>query len=389
MKSTYTLLGGRTPEDFLGEYWQKRPLLIRDALPGFQAPITPEELAGLSLEPEAESRLILERGGEYPWQLRHGPFEEDDFETLPESHWTLLVQEVDQWVPGVAALLENFSFLPRWRMDDVMVSFAPDGGNVGAHIDNYDVFLLQGLGKREWRIGAEPVSGETLLPDLDVSMLADFEPDETWILKPGDMLYLPPRIAHHGIAIGDCMTFSIGFRAPSHEEILSGLLARAIELVDPNDRYGDPDLKPVADPGLISSDAVRRVRELIENVLSGENVRLWFGSMVTEPKGSEYVLPSEREWTEGEILQAIHAGAILDRVDANRFAYVTKDDGSVVLFAHGEIEPIEVEAAFAAPLLTGFGKLDQARLADHLHNRAFLGLLTRLVNAGHLAVAGT
>lgn len=382
-----SLLGGRSPKQFLEEFWQKKPLLIRGALPDFESPISPEELAGLSLEDEAESRLIVERGGEYPWQLRHGPFAEDDFQELPETHWTLLVQEVDQWVPAVARLLEHFKFVPRWRIDDVMVSFAPDGGNVGAHVDNYDVFLLQAAGQREWRINTTPLHEEHLVPGLDVSMLADFEADQSWTLNPGDMLYLPPRIPHHGIAVGDCMTFSIGFRAPSHEELLAGLLGRAIETVDPTDRYADPDLQPARDPGLISGDALQRVRTLLDGILSDENVLRWFGALVTEPTRAEFVLPAERDRTAEDLREEIESGARLDRVDGNRFAYATDGAGQTLLFAHGQIVPITSDAAFAGPLLAGYEQLDHRSLADHLANDAFLALLTGLVNEGHLVVA--
>ena len=384
MPDSETLLGGRSAAEFLREYWQKKPLLIRGAIPDFESPISPEELAGLALEEDAEARLILEKGGDHPWQLRHGPFEEDDFLALSETHWTLLVQEVDQWVPEVADLLQRFQFIPKWRIDDVMVSFAPDKGNVGAHVDNYDVFLLQASGKREWRIHSTPVDEETIVPDLDVRMLSDFEPDEVWTLEAGDMLYLPPRVPHHGIAVGDCMTFSIGFRAPSHEELLSALLARALEDVDPAARYSDPDLELQDHPALISETAIQRVREILVTALTKQNIARWFGELVTESKRPEYLLSSEKRWSPEELVEEIRAGARLERVSPDLFAYT--ETGGTILFAHGEAIPIDNDHEFAAPLLAGSKPLNSETLSAHFGNASFTALLTKVVNLGHLVL---
>jgi len=195
------LLGGLTPERFLAEYWQKRPLLVRQAIPGFKSPLSADELAGLACEPEVESRLILEKGGSRPWQLEHGPFEEERFATLPESHWTLLVQRVNHWVPAVADLLDHFAFLPSWRLDDIMISYAADQGSVGPHTDQYDVFLLQGAGRRRWQIDASVTDESPLLDHPDLRILAQFHATDEWVLEPGDLLYLPPGLAHYGVAL--------------------------------------------------------------------------------------------------------------------------------------------------------------------------------------------
>ncbi|MEX0747500.1 MAG: cupin domain-containing protein [Rhodothermales bacterium] len=387
MSDAESLLGGRNPEEFLREYWQKKPLLIRGALPGFTSPVTPEELANLACEEEVESRLILERGGDYPWQLRHGPFEEDDFPALPETHWSLLVQEVDRWVPEVADLLDRFSFIPNWRIDDVMVSYAPDAGSVGAHVDNYDVFLLQGLGRREWRIGTSPIDEEDLVPDLDVSMLSEFEPDATWILEPGDMLYLPPRLPHHGIAIGDCMTFSIGFRAPSREEVLAGFINQVLEEIDPLERYSDGDLKPQDEPGLISRSSLDTIRAFISDSIREEEIDTWFGRFVTEPKRADLVHTSERDWTGRELAQSVGAGASLERVAPKRMAFIRHDSGEVSLFAQGEEYLLDPDLAYAAPLLCGSDRLTAETLHDQLRDRDFSELLADLVNSGHLEIS--
>jgi 50S ribosomal protein L16 3-hydroxylase len=206
-------LGDMPIETFLRDYWQKKPLLIRQAYPGFELPIDGDELAGLALEEEVESRIVLEHG-KTPWELRHGPFDEQTFSQLPESHWTLLVQAVDQWVPEIHELLQDFQFIPGWRLDDIMISYASDKGSVGPHFDYYDVFLLQGMGKRRWRIGQHCDSGSELVEGTPLKLLRNFETTDEWVLEPGDMLYIPPGIAHWGIAEGECITCSIGFRAP-------------------------------------------------------------------------------------------------------------------------------------------------------------------------------
>lgn len=382
-----TLLGGLTVEEFLREHWQKKPLIIRGALPGFASPLSPEELAGLACEEETSARLILEKGGSRPWELRYGPFAEEEFMGLPEKHWTLLVQEVDRWVPDVAQILDIFRFVPNWRIDDVMVSYAPDGGSVGAHIDNYDVFLLQGLGKREWRICTTPMEEEDLVPDIDVSMLRDFEPDETYVLEEGDMLYLPPRIAHHGIAVGDSMTYSIGFRAPSHEEIISGYLGRVLEEMDPQVRYSDADLEPQDHPGEIRREALDRIREIVRKAITDEEIDRWFGYYVTEPKRGDVVIPPEESWDEDDFRDALEGGAWLERVAPTRFAYIEHKAGQISLFIHGDEYVLKREFFFAADLLTGMETLDIDTLGPHLGKRDFVLLLLELINDGHLEVA--
>ncbi len=376
------LLDGRSPAEFLRDYWQKQPLLVRGALPDFQSPIAPEELAGLACEEGVESRLVLERGGDRPWQLRHGPFAEDDFLNLPETHWTLLVQAVDRLLPEVEALLDPLAFLPRWRIDDVMVSYAPEGGSVGAHIDSYDVFLIQGLGRRRWQIETMPTEDETLVPDLDVRVLADFAPDEDWVLEPGDLLYLPPRIAHHGVALDDCMTFSVGFRAPSHREIVSGFLEDALARLDRHARYADPDLTPADHPGRIRPDALERVRAVIRGVCEGADaIDRWFGRSVTAPERGYRLSPLDPSLTPDALAGAIHEGAGLRTAPAARLAYVERAGGTL-LFAGGETYDLDADLAYAAPLLTDRRVLPAEALRPHLGDTAFVELLSALVNAG-------
>lgn len=237
------ILGNISIETFLNEYWQKKPLLIRNAFPDFECPIDPDDLAGLSLEDAIESRIIKESDENGPWQLYNGPFDEAEFEKLPEENWTLLVQAVDQWVPEISDLLEHFKFIPSWRLDDIMASFAPKGGSVGPHYDQYDVFLLQASGQRKWQVGPKFKSTDKLVENTPLSILEEITVEHEWTLNPGDMLYLPPLYAHNGVAENDCMTFSVGFRAPSETDIIQGISDHVCSKLDHPEHYHDPDLK--------------------------------------------------------------------------------------------------------------------------------------------------
>ncbi|MEZ5672242.1 MAG: cupin domain-containing protein [Thiotrichaceae bacterium] len=266
-------LGNLTPAQFLADYWQKQPLLIRQAIPDFTSPISPDELAGLACESQVESRLIMERGGQHPWQVRHGPFTEQDFTQLPETYWTLLVQEVDRHVPEIADLIDKFSFIPSWRIDDLMISYAVPQGSVGPHTDSYDVFLLQAHGTRRWQISSQ--QGE-LLPDLELKILREFTPEQEWILSPADMLYLP-GVAHYGVALDECMTYSIGFLAsviPICYKISS--VSHSINLMKIK-RYTDPNLQ--LQTHLVKSvPNAGKIKNIIHSLPVDESlIQQWFG----------------------------------------------------------------------------------------------------------------
>lgn len=282
------ILGGLAAGEFLTRYWQREPLLIRAALPDYVAPLSADELAGLSLQEEVESRLVLERGEQGPWELRLGPFVEADFRRLPETHWTLLVQALDLWVPEVAELLECFDFLPRWRVDDIMASYAPIGGSVGPHYDHYDVFLLQVSGRRRWQIGAVCDGTAEQVAGTPLNILARFEAEHEWLLEPGDMLYLPPRVAHWGVAASDCMTFSVGFRAPSVADMMAELAVTVAEQQAYADQavfYTDPPLTPDMARADIDAAFIEQVRCQLSAVLEDEALLAdWFARYMTQPK---------------------------------------------------------------------------------------------------------
>ena len=236
------LLGGLSAAAFLKRHWQKRPLLVRGALPRFRDPVTPQRLFDLACDPDVESRLVRVRGGRKAFERSDGPQEARRLRRLPASDWTLLVQGVDRHVREVARLLRRFSFIPRWRIDDVMVSFAVAGGTVGPHVDNYDVFLIQGRGRRRWQIERQP--DLRLRRGLELRVLRRFRPQEDAVLGPGDLLYVPPGVAHYGVALEDCLTYSVGFRAPSHRTLVALAAERLIASIPEDRLYSDPELRP-------------------------------------------------------------------------------------------------------------------------------------------------
>ena len=225
------------------------------------------------------------------------------------------MQAVDQFVPEVAELLEQFRFLPSWRIDDVMISFAAPGGSVGPHFDNYDVFLLQAHGKRNWKIGQMCSSESPMLQHADLRILAEFEESAEWVLEPGDMLYLPPRLAHYGIAEDDCMTYSVGFRAPSAAEVLTHFTDFLSQYLTDEERYTDADIQPASDPHQIQSDALDRLKSLLAEHMSDERMLLtWFGQFMTEPRYPELVAGPE-ELQEEDVVGSLEDGGVLIRKD--------------------------------------------------------------------------
>lgn len=268
------------PAVFLATHWQREPLLIRNSAAGFTAPLDSDDLAGLALEDGVESRLIEQRG--HVWELHHGPFEEGDF--ARSNPWTLLVQAVDHYVAEVADLQRLFDFIPRWRMDDVMVSYATDGGSVGPHYDNYDVFLLQGDGHRLWRIGQQCDSDTALIQHGELRILRDFELAEEYLLGPGDVLYVPPGTAHWGIAQGECTTFSIGFRAPRMSDMLSRRTDEILLHMDSDLFFRDAGRARASRAGEIDAGDMQQALKQLQQAVDLVHTRDWFGELVTEPR---------------------------------------------------------------------------------------------------------
>src|SRR4051812_19105668 len=276
------MLGSLSPEQFLRQHWQKSPLLIRGALPGFQSLLSADELAGLACEENVESRLVQGKlGGQ--WRLEHGPFESERLERLPERGWTLLVQDVDKRLPELGSLLEPLRFLPDWRIDDIMISCAAPGGSVGPHTDQYDVFLLQAEGRRRWQLSEH--FDPALQPDADLRILQHFTPEQEFVVEPGDVLYLPPNVAHYGLALDAALTYSIGFRAPDRRELI-GALSEQLMSGAHGARFQDPERPPSQHPSRVAEPDLRQLRELIRSglVLSDEQLDSFICRYLTRPK---------------------------------------------------------------------------------------------------------
>lgn len=295
------LLGDTSPKEFLHRYWQREPLLVRGALPNYVSPFSPDELAGLATDADVESRLVIETpspgaAADSEWKLRHGPFADADFAQLPATNWSLLVQAVDLWVPAAQELLGHFDFLPRWRIDDIMASFAPTGGSVGPHFDQYDVFLVQVEGERLWRIGEFCDETTGLIAGSELGIVANFKPTAEWLLQPGDMLYLPPKLSHWGIAQGNCMTFSVGFRSPSLADML-GDLATELGALDTTAHYADPPLTEAMAGETLDEAFVQQAKAQLLGLLDSDAlIADWLARYMTRPKypGLEEVTEEER-----------------------------------------------------------------------------------------------
>ena len=277
-------LEGLNIDEFVNQYWQKKPCLIRNAFPGFESPVSPEELAGLACEEDVHCRLVIEKDGASPWQLRYGPFDESDFLELPETHYSLLVSECEKWIPELGDLLDAFRFIPDWRIDDLMLSYAPEHGSVGPHIDESDVFLLQALGTRRWLYTESRPDNTELIAKLELAILRDFEPEHDIVLNPGDMLYLPPGCAHHGIALERCMTYSVGFRAPDAVSTFESFALEIERLGSGVPRYRDPELELDRHHAEITEAEIDRFRALTIEMLeqSGDLWRDAVGKMLSD-----------------------------------------------------------------------------------------------------------
>jgi len=326
---------GMPPARFLREFWQKKPLLIRNAFPGFVTPIEPEDLAGLACEELALSRIVEHDRANDRWTLRTGPFTEADFPAMPDHDWTLLVQDVDKWDADVAALLPHFEFLPRWRIDDVMISFAAPGGSVGPHVDQYDVFLLQGKGRRRWQIDASANPPLDFRDDAEIRLLREFNATHEWVLAPGDMLYLPPGVPHNGVAEDACLTFSVGMRAPSAAELLGDFVDTLAAAADEAVRYRDPDLAPARDALEIDDAAMGRVVEALNALRMNDPERLsdWFGRFITSYRSAGIVAAPGGVHDRASIEAAMAAGLRLQRSPFSRVAWRRLGRGALLFVA--------------------------------------------------------
>src|SRR5262249_2427165 len=276
-----SMLGGLAPRVFLSRHWQKQPLLIRSALPGFRGLLTLPQLIALACRSDARSRLVLHEGRQ--WRVHEGPFTRAFFRTLPARGWSLLVNDVNHFLPQARALLDRFDFIGRTRQDDLMVTYAPAGGGVGPHFDSYDVFLLQGPGRRRWQVSHQ--SDHRLVTDAPLKLLRRFRAEHEWVLDPGDMLYVPPGWAHHGVAVEPCMTYSIGFRAPAWHDLAIAFLRYLEDQITLDGMYEDRKLTPNWQPARIPLRMVREVSDQLARLeWRAADVTRFLGEHLTEPK---------------------------------------------------------------------------------------------------------
>lgn len=358
--------------EFLEKYWQKQPVVLKNAFPNFVDPITPDELAGLAMEPEVDSRLVSHKNGE--WQVSNGPFE--DFDGLGETGWSLLAQAVNHWHAPSAELVRPFRVLPDWRLDDLMISFSVPGGGVGPHIDQYDVFIIQGMGSRRWRVG-DKLPMRQFCPHPALLHVDPFEPIIDEDLEPGDILYIPPGFPHDGFTHETAMNYSVGFRGPNGRDLISSFADYALENDLGGEHYSDPDLTCRDHVGRIEDYEVDRLRGMmIEMLNQPEDFKQWLGRFATTPRHELDIAPAEPAYEPDEILDALLGDEVLTRLSGLRVLNIGDS-----FFVNSE--PMKAVEPKAADALCRYTSVSKKELGDALNNPAFVAELTDLVNQGY------
>lgn len=366
------------PKTFLAEYWQKKPCVMRQAFPGFRPLLDRDDLAGLACEQVAESRLVRGSMEAADWEVWHGPFSEASFSRLPNSNWTLLVQDVEKHYGPLQALMHQFDFIPQWRLDDLMISFAATGGSVGPHADEYDVFLLQAEGKRRWQIAA--TFDPALLPGCALKVLRHFSAEREWVLEPGDLLYLPPRVAHYGLALEPCMTWSIGARAPSAADLLQAHGEWLAQADDQGGFYTDPDLQAPGRAGEVTPQALAGLRELMRaGIRDDEETNTFLAAFLSRFRLAHEPAEPPHSVTAGRVFEAIKNGQRLLRNPWTRLTWIEIGAGARLLAA-GQPHECSVELAEA------LCEWEQPRLSLEMLDRRDLDVLTELLNQGHFSL---
>jgi 50S ribosomal protein L16 3-hydroxylase len=373
---------GMSSAEFLRDYWQKKPLLIRQAFPDYQAPLAPEDLAGITCEEGVLARLIKHDRKKDHYSVETGPFKESIFPKLGKKDWTLLVQDMDKWDGDVRQLISAFNFLPRWRVDDVMISFATPGGSVGPHVDQYDVFLLQAHGQRRWEIDTDPNADKAFREKTELKLLENFTPSIAWTLQPGDMLYLPPGVPHHGEAVDSCMTFSLGMRAPSHAELLNDWADGLFERVSEDVRYSDKDLIAAKDCAEIDAATCERVLAVFKQHVpdSKAAAAMFFGRFVTSYRNSMDIVAPPKTPKAEKVLEQLSKGAVLEPHPFARWAWC-KDGRDAVLFVQGNSFST---TQLTASTLAQATSLDAAAIAGIPASER--GLIFELIERGYLVL---
>lgn len=358
--------------EFLEKYWQKQPVVLKNAFPNFVDPITPDELAGLAMEAEVDSRLVSHTNGQ--WQASNGPFEH--FDNLGETNWSLLAQAVNHWHAPSAELVRPFRVLPDWRLDDLMISFSVPGGGVGPHIDQYDVFIIQGMGSRRWRVG-DKLPLKQFCPHPALLHVESFTPIIDEDLAPGDILYIPPGFPHDGFTHETAFNYSVGFRGPNGRDLISSFADYALENDLGNEHYSDPDLTCREHPGRVEEYELDRLRGMmIEMINQPEDFKQWFGRFATTPRHELDIAPAEPPYEPKEIVDALTDGEVLTRLSGLRVLQVGDS-----FFINSE--RLEICDSTAADALCRYTILGKEELGEALRNPAFIAELTELVNQGY------
>ena len=376
------MFGDISIEVFLRDYWQKKPLLIRNAFPDFESPITPDELAGLACETDT-ARIVIEKGGKHAWEVRHGAFDDADFTNLPETHWTLLVNDTDQHLAELKAVMEPFRFIPDWRIDDLMISFAVEGGSVGPHVDEYDVFLIQAQGQRRWQITTQPAKPDNFLAGLDLRIMRDFEAEQEWVVNPGDMLYLPPNVPHYRVALNECMTYSVGFRAPSQAEMLENLVENLLEDPRLKQRFNDSERECQAHPGELTAGDMERLIDFVVDALPQDTqaLQLWLGKYLSQPKVDNNDTLEPSCLSKAELIKLINRRATFEKPPGIRFLYFINDD-EICLFANGTLHRAAAEQLQFIQYLCNSTIFKHNSYKTYLQDKNALELWRDLLEAG-------
>ncbi|HEY1846611.1 MAG TPA: cupin domain-containing protein [Buttiauxella sp.] len=360
-------------QEFLEKYWQKQPVVLKNAFPNFIDPITPDELAGLAMEPEVDSRLVS-HSEDGQWQASNGPFEH--FDNLGETGWSLLAQAVNHWHEPSAELVRPFRVLPDWRLDDLMISFSVPGGGVGPHIDQYDVFIIQGMGSRRWRVG-DRLPMRQFCPHPALLHVDPFTPIIDEDLEPGDILYIPPGFPHDGFTHETALNYSVGFRGPNGRDLISSFADYALENDLGGEHYSDPDLTLREHPGKVEEHELERLRGMMMEVINQpEDFKQWFGRFATTPRHELDIAPAQPPYETAEVIDALMQGDSLTRLSGLR---VLNIGGSFFVNS----EPLVTPQTEAADALCRYTTVSQKELGSALQDAEFAALLTELVNGGY------
>ena len=389
MTKTYDLKNFNS-EEFLSNNWQKKPLILRQALPESVYHADKDEIAGLACEPEAESRLIFNSEEDRKISAEDGPFEEDKFDSLPETNWSLMVQKCDQWMDNVFEIRKYFAFLPHWRFDDIMASYGSDQSSSGPHIDNYDVFILQSEGKKTWRIEKLPRPLITLpdsefVEDLDLRILKDFKEYDEYVLEPGDLLYIPVGYAHWGISRGESLSFSIGLRSPSLKEIAKNYFYNMIEKIDDDLFFKEEVAYDPKFPGLIPDDVAKDIKKDWPNFLPDlpKDINKRFAEIVTSA-GSEVVNPNETEIDNIEVSELFHKQCV-NKSPESKFAYIKGE--KLKLYADGNCYELDKKYLWLVEHLCNELELDCLKITKQLSEGPVIELLKKLISTSSLVTA--